>query len=271
MSQSCRLIAEIGANHLGNLDIACAMIDAAADAGCDTVKFQSWRPEKLVKSFPDYDAAFARHSRGALSDQAHVDLIAHCRARDVRFLTTCFDLDRVDFLASLGLDEIKIASPDCASPRLIERLMARFPKLIISTGMTDDANVAKTIDMVKGHDVVMLHCVSLYPTPRTAVNLARMHWLGSQGVRAGFSDHTMGPEAAMMAVAQGAAVVEKHFTLSRQLPGKDQTISGEPDEFRAIADWIRAVDEMTGQAHAGLSDEERRLQGIYVGKWGSNA
>lgn len=271
MSEPCRLIAEIGANHLGNMDIAKAMIDAAADAGCDTVKFQSWRPEKLATSFPDYDAAFARHSKTALSDQAHADLVDHCRARGVRFLTTCFDLDRVDFLASLGLDEIKVASPDCASPMLLDRLMARFSRLIISTGMTNEDDVLKTIEMVKGHDVVMLHCVSLYPTPRSSVNLARMHWLRDQRVRAGFSDHTMGVEAAMLAVAQGAAIVEKHFTLSRQLPGKDQTISAEPGEFRAIADWILAVQEMTGEAHPGLSAEERRLQRIYVGKWGSNA
>lgn len=271
VATSCRLIAEIGANHLGNLDLAKAMIDAAADAGCDTAKFQSWRAEKLSPSFPDYDATFARHSRTGLSDEAHAELIAHCKSRGVAFLTTCFDLDRVDFLASLGLDEIKVASPDCASVALLERMMARFPKLIISTGMTDEADVMKSLEITRGHDVIYLHCVSLYPTPPEKVNLARMHWLRDQGVRVGFSDHTLGPRAAMLAAAQGAEVIEKHFTLSRRLPGKDQTVSGEPAEFREIADWIAGMTAMTGEAHPALSAEERRLQGIFVGKWGSNA
>lgn len=271
MPECCRLIAEIGANHMGDLPLARAMIDAAVAAGCDTVKFQSWRPEKLAASFPDYDAVFARHSRTALSDDAHAELIAYCRSKGVRFLTTCFDLDRVDFLAALGLDEVKIASPDCASGRLIERLMARFPRLIISTGMTDEADVLKTIDRTRGHDVVFLHCVSLYPTPPDRVNLARMHWLRDQGARVGFSDHTMGARAAMLAVAQGAEVIEKHFTLSRLLPGKDQAVSGEPGEFREIADWIAETTDMIGVARPRLSDEERRLQGIFVGKWGNNA
>lgn len=256
---------------MGDLALAKAMIDAAADAGCDTVKFQSWRPEKLSRDFPDYDAAFARHSRSQLSDQAHEELIAYCATRGVAFLTTCFDLDRVDFLASLGLQEVKVASPDCASTVMLQRLMARFPRLIVSTGMTDAADVRRTIDMTRGHDVTFLHCVSLYPTPPERVNMARMLWLREQGVPVGFSDHTMGAEAAKYAVALGAAAIEKHFTLSRRLPGKDQAVSGEPHEFREIADWIALVERMRGIADPPLSDEERRLQGLYVGKWGSNA
>lgn len=255
---------------MGDLALAKAMIDAAADAGCDTVKFQSWRPEKLSKDFPDYDAAFARHSRSQLTDQAHEELIAYCATRGVAFLTTCFDLDRVDFLASLGLQEVKVASPDCGSTAMIERLMARFPRLIISTGMTDAADVRRTVEMTRGHDVTFLHCVSLYPTPPEHVNMARMLWLRDQGVPAGFSDHTMGADAAKYAVALGAAAIEKHFTLSRLLPGKDQAVSGEPHEFRDIADWIALVSRMYGVAEPVLSAEERRLQGLYVGKWGSN-
>jgi N,N'-diacetyllegionaminate synthase len=266
-----RLIAEIGANHLGDLNIARAMVDAAATAGCDTVKFQSWRPEKLVKSFPEYDAAFTRHSMTVLTDQDHVEMIEYCRIRGVRFLTTCFDLDRIDFLKSLGLEEVKVASPDCASTRMLERLMAVFPRMIISTGMTNEQDVLHAIDVTRGHDVVFLHCVSLYPTPPERVNLARMQWLRDQGVRVGFSDHTMGVAAAMLAVAQGAEIIEKHFTLSRSLPGKDQTVSGEPPEFRAIADWIAGVRAMTGERRPALSAEELRLSGIYVGKWGNNA
>ena len=149
--------------------------------------------------------------------------------------------------------------------------MAKFPRLLISTGMTDEADVLRTIEATRGHDVMFLHCVSLYPTLPEQVNMARMLWLRDQGVRVGFSDHTMGADAARYAVALGAEVIEKHFTLSRLMPGKDQSVSGEPSEFREIADWITAVGRMHGSAHPGLSSEEQRLKGIYVGKWGNNA
>lgn len=270
MTKRCRLVAEVGANHLGNLDLAKAMIDAAVEAGCDTIKFQSWRPERLVRSFPDYDAAFARHSRTCLTDDGHAELLGYCKGKGVGFLTTCFDIDRVDFLASLGLDEVKVASPDCGSTRMIKRLMEKFPRLIISTGMTEEADVRRTIELTRGHDVVFLHCVSLYPAPPNRVNMARMGWLRDQRLRVGFSDHTLGTAAAMLAIAQGAEIVEKHFTLSRRLPGKDQTVSGEPSEFRALADWISAVAEMTGVPRPALSPEELALRRIYVGKWGDN-
>lgn len=256
---------------MGDLDLARAMVDAAAEAGCDTVKFQSWRPEKLVCSFPDYEAAVARHSKTCLTDSAHVELVAYCKKKGVNFLTTCFDVDRIDFLASLGLEEIKVPSPDCASIRMIKLLMDKFSRLIISTGMTEEAEVLRTIEATRGHDVVFLHCVSLYPVPRRRVNMARMGWLRDQRVRVGLSDHTLGIEAAMLAIAQDAEIVEKHFTLSRKLPGKDQAISGEPAEFRALADWIATVEEMTGESRPSLSEEEVRLKGIYVGKWGNNA
>lgn len=270
MSASCRLIAEIGSNHRGDLELAKAMVDAAVDAGCDTVKFQSWRPEKLVRHFPDYESAFARHSKTCLTDQAHVELVDYCKKKKVGFLTTCFDWDRIDFLSSLGLDEIKVASPDCASTRLIRDLMARFPRLIISTGMTDEQDVLRTIELTRGHDVVFLHCVSLYPAPRAAVNMSRMEWLRQQGVRVGYSDHSMGVESAMLAIALGAEMVEKHFTLSRLLPGKDQAVSSEPEEFRTLAEWIAAVDEVRGEPRPPLSQEEMRLKSMYVGKWGNN-
>ncbi len=266
-----RLIAEIGANHMGDMNLAKAMVDAAAEAGADTVKFQSWQSGKLRSDFPDYEATRTRHSRTQLSDDAHHDLIAYCASKGVKFLTTCFDIDRVEFLASLGLDEIKVASPDCGSIRMIEKMMKHFPRIIISTGMTDTDDVLRSIEATRGHDVIFLHCVSLYPTLPAQVNLARMEWLRDKGVRVGFSDHTLGAEAPKLAVALGAEVIEKHFTLSRKMPGKDQTISGEPAEFRDIADWIKLVDTMRGVPVPTMSTEERTLQKIYVGKWGSNA
>ena len=270
--QKSRVIAEIGANHMGDMGLAKAMTLAAAESGCDTVKFQSWRASKLIGEFPDYDATFARHTKGELSEQDHADLIAYCKEVGVKFLTTCFDLDRIDFLVSLGLDEIKVASPDCGSIGMLEKLMKAFPKLIISTGMTEEVDVLKAIEVTQGHDVVFLHCVSLYPTPLESVNMARMDRLREQGkdMRVGFSDHSLGTEAACLAISRGAEIIEKHFTLSRSLPGKDQTISGVPAEFKIVTDWAEMHARMMGVTRPPLSETEQKLAGIFVGKWGDN-
>ncbi|MBI3628006.1 MAG: N-acetylneuraminate synthase family protein [Candidatus Rokubacteria bacterium] len=264
------IVAEIGANHLGNMDVAESMIRAAAEAGADIVKFQSWQAAKLRKDFPDFQAAYERHRRTQLSDADHERLIEACAKCGVEFLTTCFDVDRVDFLAGLGLKRIKVASPDCASFALIDRLKAKFEHLIISTGMSTDEEVQAMIRRVRGHRVTVLHCISLYPPPSHRVNMARLEWLRSQGVAVGFSDHTLGTDAGKFAIALGAEIVEKHFTLSRKLPGKDQAVSGEPSEFAELRRWAESVETMRGTATPGLSPEELTLRDIYMGKWGSN-
>lgn len=265
-----KIIADITSNHMGNLDIAKAMVEAAARAGVDIVKFQSWRAHALRKDFPEYDATYQRHRRTELSDADHSELLSFCAMHGVEFLTTCFDLERVDFLASLGLQCIKVASPDCGSVRLLECLMARFPRLIISTGMTPEEEVMRAIDVTRGHDVVFLHCTSIYPTPSEQMNLRRMDWLASKGVRVGSSDHSLGTDAGFIAIARRAEYLEKHFTLSRNLPGKDQAMSTEQQEFRRLAEFRDIVAVMDGVPNPAISAEEQRLRGIYIGKWGDN-
>ena len=129
------LIADVSSNHMGNLDVANTMIHLAAKNGVDCVKFQSWKADALRKDFPNYDATYSRHLISELSDQDHEVLIETCDKNGIDFLTTCFDINRVQFLASLGIDRIKVASPDCGSVRLLETLMKHFNKLVISTGM----------------------------------------------------------------------------------------------------------------------------------------
>lgn len=262
------IVADIGSNHMGNIELAEAMIRGAAEIGIDTVKFQSWQARKLRKNFPDYDATYARHKKTELSDEAHKHLIEICEEVGVNFLTTCFDTERAEFLASLGLERIKVASPDCANFRLLDVLMDNFKQLIISTGMSTDDEVLRMIEHVRGHDTVILHCVSLYPTPINSVNLNRMFWLREQGLRVGFSDHSVGTEAAKLAIALGAEIVEKHFTFSRYLPGKDQSMSTTPEEFRELVTWAGLVPEIMGKPRPIPSEEELKLREIYQGKWG---
>lgn len=261
-----QIIAEVGANHGGDVDLAVKMIEAAAQAGADWVKFQSWQAKNLKPGDPNFE----RHAKAELSDEAHHRLMRTCEANQVNFLTTCFDIKRVEFLAGLGLHTVKVASPDLGSRAMIRKLRERFDHLIISTGMSYDEEVQQTAEFLGQSSYTFLHCVSFYPAPLERVNLARMEWLRQFTPSVGFSDHTLGTAAGKLAIARGAVYLEKHFTLSRELPGKDQAISAEPREIRELADYAGQVERMTGEPHPGLSTKEIELRGIYIGKWGNN-
>jgi sialic acid synthase SpsE len=263
-----QLIAEIGANHAGDMELAVRMIEAAAASGAHWVKFQSWRADTLREG--SAHPSYGWYQQAQLSDDDHRRLIAACESNGVHFLTTCFDLQRVSFLASLGLTTIKVASPDLASHQLLAELRSHFDHLIVSTGMSYDTEVQATAALLKDTSFTFMHCVSLYPTPLEAVNMERMDWLRTFTPSVGFSDHTQGTEAPMLAIARGAAFVEKHFTLSRYLPGKDQVISCEPHEFRRIADYAALAEQMMGTPHPPLSETEQNLRTAYIGKWGNN-
>ncbi len=267
----CKIIAEFTSNHLGDMRIVRSMLEESKRIGVDVVKFQSWQAQQLRKDFPDYDATFARHSSAELSDEQHSEIIALCRETGVEFLTTCFDLNRVDFLASLGVSAIKVASPDATSWTLIEKLSAKFETLIISTGLISSAELDELLKRVDPKQAILLHCISLYPTPLDQVNLARMEYIREKGFRAGFSDHTSGPEAAMLAIARGADAIEKHFTLSHALPGKDQQMSATPDVFAKICLWRDQVKTMMGEPVRELTEMEQKIRETYVGKWGDNS
>lgn len=261
-----QIIAEVGANHGGDVELAIKMIEAAALAGADWVKFQSWQAKNLKPGDPNFD----RHAKAELSDEAHHRLIRACEANQVRFLTTCFDIGRVEFLAGLGLNTIKVASPDLGSHAMIRKLRTCFDHLILSTGMSYDEEIQQTAKLLDKTSYTFLHCISLYPTPLERVNLARMEWLRQFTPSVGFSDHTLGTAAGKLAIARGAVYLEKHFTLSRELPGKDQAISAEPYEIRELADYAAQVERMMGEPHPGLSEQEMDLRKIYIGKWGDN-
>ena len=265
-----KIIADCSSNHMGDMSIAEKMVELGAEAGVDMIKFQSWQAEKLRKDFPDYKNTYNRHLKAELSDEDHFKLIEKCNECGVEFLTTCFDLGRIDFLSSLGLKSIKVASSDCTSFRLLDRLMANFEKLIVSTGMSTDEEIEALIKHVKGHDVTILHCVSIYPAPLDKVNLDKMEWLKTFGISVGFSDHSLGVEASQLAIAMGAEIIEKHYTLSRYLPGKDQAMSTEFNEFKVISEWAAKVYQMRGKQRPELTESEMDLRDIYIGKWGNN-
>ena len=242
------VIAEAGVNHNGDLDLAHRLVDIAAQAGADAVKFQTFSPDKLVSS----TAATTpyQRDRGGSADQrsllaaltlpesAWVELRDHAREAGTTFLSTPFDLDSAELLVGLGLPALKVSSGELTNLPYL-RAMARLGvTLLVSTGMGTEAEVADAVEACAGAPgLVLFHCVSAYPAPVDECNLRVIPQLAQRhGVPVGWSDHTPGLTTALGAVALGAPVLEKHFTADRTLPGPDHLASLEPD---ALAEYVR--------------------------------
>lgn len=261
-----KIIVEAGSNHAGDMGIAKRMIKVAAECGADYIKFQSWQAKNLKPDNPNYE----RHKMAELSDDDHYTLINECKKQGIKFLTSCFDIDRVDFLASLGLESIKVPSPEFSSLRMIKLLKEKFNHLILSTAAVTEEEIEETVAVLKGSNFTLLHCVSIYPLPPGKTNLARMNWLRKYTPSVGFSDHSLGSDLAKVAIAMGAQYLEKHFTIDKSLPGKDQSISSEPQVIKEIVEYARYVEKVSGKEKYGLCSEEIEFRKQYVGKWGNN-
>jgi N,N'-diacetyllegionaminate synthase len=257
------IIAEAGVNHNGDLVLARQLIDVAADAGADWVKFQTFSADRLVTthaSKADYqtnttDASESQHAmirRLELTRDMHEALIAHCKSRGIQFFSTAFDVESVDLLADLGLDCFKVPSGEITNLPYL-RHVGRYGKaVILSTGMATLGEIEAALEVLERAGttrdrITVLHCNTEYPTPMSDVNLRAMLAIREAfGVAVGYSDHTAGIEVAIAAVALGARVIEKHFTLDRNLPGPDHKASLEPDELRAMVAAIRNIEQAMG-------------------------
>jgi len=257
----CFILAEAGVNHNGDVDLALKLVDAAADAGADAVKFQTFKADRLV-SPEAAKAAYQVEATGGgesqlemlrgleLSQEAHWKILAHARERGILMLSTPFDAESADFLDRLGLPAFKIGSGEITNLPLLAHVAAKGKPLILSTGMAWLAEVAEAVRTVRdagARDLVLLHCVSNYPAEPRDVNLRAMRTMADAfGVPVGYSDHTVGNEVALAAVALGACVIEKHFTLDRSLPGPDHKASVEPAELASLVRGIRVVEQALG-------------------------
>lgn len=276
------IIAEAGVNHNGNLDMAREMVIKAKEAGADYVKFQTAVPELVISTFAP-KAEYQKDTTGNAESQLemckaihlplsdYAGLKALCEEVGIGFMSTPFDLVSVRLLAELGQDWFKVPSGEITNlPYLREVALAGRP-VILSTGMSTLDEIEDAILILTGshpdypskssltrNDIVVLHCNTQYPTPYEDVNLNAMREMSERlGVRTGYSDHTRGIEVSLAAAALGAVMVEKHFTLSRDLPGPDHKASLEPDELKALVDGIRHIDAAMGSKEKHVSDSER--------------
>ena len=254
----CYVVAEIGFNHGGDLDLAEDMVAAAAGAGVDAVKFQTYRADRLVLEAMPH---FGLIKDGELSLQAHLRLARAAAARGVHFLSTPYGRESVDLLERVGVPAYKIASMDLTNHALLGDVAATGKPVLLSTGMATLGEIAEAVATLKdagNTDVVLLHCISKYPAPPETANLRTIGQLADEfGLPVGYSDHVLGPVAALGAVALGACVVEKHFTTDKSLPGPDHKISADPAEMGRLVRDIRRLEAALGRRAADSDRPDR--------------
>lgn len=268
------IIAEAGVNHNGNYDMAIKMIDAAKAAGADYVKFQTAKPELVISTFAP-KAEYQKETTGNGESQLEMCKAIHlpltdykplkeyCDKVGIGFMSTPFDLVSIDVLEPLDMDYYKIPSGEITNLPYLRAIAAKGRKVIISTGMSELPEIEEALQILekgglKRSDIIVLHCNTEYPTPMRDVNLrAMLDIRDSLGVAVGYSDHTNGIEVPIAAVALGAEVIEKHFTLDKTLPGPDHKASLEPQELKGMVDAIRNIESALGDGKKKVTDSER--------------
>lgn len=254
------VIAEAGVNHNGDINKALALIDVAAEAGADFVKFQTFKAEKIVNPTAqkaDYqknnmksgeDTQLGMLKKLEMGEEWYPRLIERCQTKGIRFLSTGFDNESIDLLDKLAIPFYKIPSGEITNKRFLQHIARRGKDIILSTGMATLEEVKAALAVItqegiKRDRIIILHCNTEYPTPMEDVNLLAMNHIAKElGLDVGYSDHTLGIEVPIAAVALGATVIEKHFTLDRDLPGPDHAASLEPDELKAMVKGIRNIE-----------------------------
>lgn len=270
------IIAEAGVNHNGSLDLAKQLVDVAADAGADVVKFQTFKADAIVSKTAQ-KAEYQKRTTGSgetqyemlkrleLSEADHAELIAHCAARGIRFCSTAFDLDSVRYLNGLDIPFMKVPSGEITNLPYLRAVNACGRPVIMSTGMATLEEVAAAVAVFTRCKVTLLHCTTEYPCPFEAVNLNAMLTLKRHfNLPVGYSDHTRGIAVPVAAVAMGAKVIEKHFTLDRNMEGPDHKASLEPDELKEMVLSIRAVEKSLGSGEKAPASSE--LKNIVIAR-----
>lgn len=272
------IIAEAGVNHNGSLETAKKMVDVAVSAGVDAVKFQTFHAESLVSKFA-LKAKYQLKATGSDENQldmvkkleldfaAHKELMRYCRMKKVVFLSSPFDLESINLLVHLGLRTFKIPSGEITNLPFLRKIGSLRKKLILSTGMASLNEVKAALRILiaggtKKDNITVLHCNTEYPTPFKDVNLSAMMTMKNElGVQVGYSDHTLGVEVAVAAVALGARVIEKHFTLDKNSFGPDHRASLDPDELKYMVHAVRNVETALGSATKKISPSEKVNRG----------
>lgn len=283
MRENVIIIAEAGVNHNGDIKKAKELIDVAVEAGVDYVKFQTFKAKTIVspkakkasyqsKNTLDIDdSQYKMLKTLELTDENHNELINYCNKKKIKFFSTAFDVEGVNYLASLNFDFFKIPSGELTNYPYLKAVSEKHKPIILSTGMANLKEIESALSIlynfgVRKENIIVLHCNTEYPTPMSDVNLKAMNTIANEfGVKIGYSDHTLGVEVPIAAVALGAVVIEKHFTLDRNLPGPDHKASLEPDELKNMVSSIRNIEKaISGNGEKKPSKSE--LKNIFIAR-----
>ncbi len=274
MTDRVLIIAEAGVNHNGSIQLAKKLIDKAVFSGADAVKFQTFKAKNVLsKNAPkaDYqkqttnlrESQFDMIKRLELDERAHQELIAYCKKANIMFLSTPFDLDSVDLLNELGLQIFKIPSGEITNLPYLRRIGSLCKEVILSTGMSDLEEIGEAIKILTNagtlkENITVLHANTMYPTPMEDVNLRAILTIQNKfDVAVGYSDHTLGIEVDIAAVAMGATVIEKHFTIDKTMDGPDHKSSIDPEELKAMVSSIRNIEKALGSSVKKPSKSEK--------------
>jgi len=275
--EKCFIIAEAGVNHNGDVNLAKRLIDAASDAGADAVKFQTFHADNVVtctaekagyqkNTTPSDESQYEMLKKLELSDDVFLELSDYAKKRGILFLSTPFDEDSVDFLDRIDVPAFKIPSGEITNFPLLKKIAGKKKTIILSTGMASLGEVEDAFFYLKkcsSVDIILLHCTTSYPASIHSVNLRAMETLRCAfKVPVGYSDHTVGITIPVAAVAMGACVLEKHFTLDRTLPGPDHKASLEPEELQAMVKAIRDIERARGNGIKELNEEEESIKKV---------
>lgn len=279
MSKRTLIIAEAGVNHNGDLNLAKQLVDAAADAGADLVKFQTFSTQRLVTTSAtkaQYQLRYDESERSQssmlqkleLTTEMHEQLLSHCKKREIGFFSTAFDIQSLDFLFGLGADRFKIPSGEITNLPYLRHIATYGKPIILSTGMATLGEIEAALGIltrgsIRIDDITVLHCTTDYPAPMSDVNLLAMISIRDAfHVDVGYSDHTEGFEIPVAAVALGATTIEKHLTLDRQLSGPDHAASLEPSEFASMVKCIRNIELAMGDGRKRPAESEIKNQSV---------
>jgi len=274
--EPCFIVAEAGVNHNGSVELAKKLIDAAKDAGADAVKFQTFKAESVVvkdaqkaeyqKETTGEGSQYEMIKKLELTEEDFRELADYAEKKDIMFLSSPFDKESVDLLNELDVPAFKVGSGEITNFSLLKHIAKKGKPIILSTGMSTLGEIEEALDVIRSEgveDIILLHCVSNYPARIEDVNLRAMGTLKQAfKLPVGFSDHTLGITAPIAAVALGACVIEKHFTLDRNLPGPDHKASLEPDELKEIVKDIREVEKALGNGIKKPTKEEEEVKKV---------
>jgi len=267
------IIAEAGVNHNGSIELACELIDVASESGADAVKFQTFKAENLVSKNAEKaeyqkqttdasESQFDMIKRLELDIDAHKKLIDYCKEKDIMFLSTPFDHESIDLLNELQLQIFKIPSGEITNLPYLRHIGSLNKIVFLSTGMSNLKEIGDALNILTNagtlnENITVLHANTMYPTPMEDVNLNAMQTIHKEfGVAVGYSDHTLGIEVDIAAVAMGASIIEKHFTLDKAMEGPDHKASLEPEELKAMVSAIRNIEKALGSNEKILSPSE---------------